>query len=49
MMTKKYGLVLGIGLTLVAGVGMLSLRAEETPAAPDIKKLADSVSKKNWD
>ena len=49
MMTKKYGLVLGIGLTLVAGVGVLSLRAEETPAAPDVKKLADSVGKKNWD
>ena len=50
MMTKQSALVLGIGLVLVAGAGVLSLRAlEEAPAAPDVKKLADQVSKQDWD
>jgi len=49
MMTKKSALVLGIGLALVAGTAVLSLRAaEEAPAAPDVKKLADQVSKQDW-
>jgi hypothetical protein len=48
-MTKKYALALGIGLAVVAGVGVLSVRAaEEAPAAPDVKKLADEVGKKDW-
>ncbi|MBI1913962.1 MAG: cytochrome c [Planctomycetes bacterium] len=48
-MTKKYAMVLGIGVALVAGVGVLAVRAADTPAAPDIKKLADQVGKKSWD
>src|SRR5438093_4043453 len=48
-MTKKYAMVLGIGVALVAGVGVLAVRAADAPAAPDIKKLADQVGKKNWD
>ena len=48
-MTKKYAMVLGIAVALVVGVGMLSVRAGDAPAAPDIKKLADQVGKKNWD
>jgi len=48
-MTKKYAMVLGIGVALVAGVGVLSLRAaEEASAASDVKKLADQVGKKDW-
>jgi len=41
--------VLGIGLVLLSGVGMVVVRAEESPAAPDVKKLADQVGKKDWD
>ena len=48
-MRKKYVMVLGIGVALVAGVGMLSVRAvEEAPAAPDVQKLADQAGKKDW-
>ena len=48
-MTKKIAMVLGIGVAVAAGVGMLSVRAADAPAAPDIKKLADQVGKKSWD
>jgi len=48
-MMKKYAMFLGIGAVLVAGVGVLAVRAADTPAAPDIKKLADQVGKKSWD
>ncbi len=48
-MRKKYAMVLGIGLVLAAGGGVLIVRAADAPAAPDIKKLADQVGKKNWD
>jgi len=48
-MTKKVAMVLGIGMVLAAGVGVLSVRGGEALAAPDIKKLADQVGKKNWD
>src|SRR5205807_8196172 len=48
-MTKKYAMVLGIGVALVAGAGVLSVRAiEEAPAAPDVKKLADVAGQKDW-
>src|SRR5262245_22461052 len=48
-MRKKYVMVLGIGVALVAGVGMLSVRAvEEASAAPDVQKLADQAVKKDW-
>jgi len=48
-MTKKYAMVLGIGVALAAGVGVLSVRAvDEAPAAPDVKKLADGAGKKDW-
>jgi len=48
-MTKKYALALGIGLAVVAGVGVLSVRAiDEAPAASDVKKLADQVGQKDW-
>jgi cytochrome c556 len=49
-MKKKYAMVLGIALALVAGGGVLVVRAaEESPATPDIKKQADQVSRKGWD
>jgi len=48
-MRKKYAMVLGINLVLAAGAGVLSLRADDAPATPDIKKLADQVGKKSWD
>ncbi|HKB37961.1 MAG TPA: cytochrome c [Gemmataceae bacterium] len=49
-MKKKYAMVLGIALAVVAGGGVLVVRAaEESPAAPDIKKQADLVAKKSWD
>src|SRR5262249_15598234 len=46
---KKFAMVLGISLALAAGARVLSLRADDAPATPDIKKLADQVGKKSWD
>ncbi|MBI1913930.1 MAG: hypothetical protein HYS12_04225 [Planctomycetes bacterium] len=47
-MSKQCVMVVGIGLVLMTGVGMLVVRADESPAAPDVKKLADQVGKKDW-
>jgi hypothetical protein len=48
-MVNKEAMLLVLGIALVAGAGVLSLRGDEAPATPDIKKLADQVGKKNWD
>jgi len=50
-MTKKHAMVLGIGLALLAGVGVLSLNAadDDKGANGDVKKQADEVGKKGWD
>jgi cytochrome c' len=49
-MTKKYATVLGAGLALLAGVGLVTLRAADTKTLhADTKKQADDVGKKDWD
>jgi hypothetical protein len=48
-MTKKCGMVLGLALVLTAGVGVLTVRAQQATSAPEIKKLADQVGKQKWD
>jgi len=48
-MSKKRTTLFGIGLVLAAGFGVLMVRAAESPAAPDIKKLAEQIGKKDWD
>src|SRR5262245_44975368 len=48
-MTRQRMVGLAIGLVLIFGVGLLVVRAEESPATPDVKKLADQVGKTDWE
>jgi cytochrome c556 len=49
-MMKKYATVLGAGLALLAGVGLVALRAADNKTLhADTKKQADEVGKKDWD
>jgi len=47
---RKYATVLGAGLALLAGVGVVALRAADNKELhADTRKQADDVGKKDWD
>lgn len=49
-MMRKYATVLGAGLALLAGVGLVTLRAaDDEPLHAATKKLADEVGSKDFD
>lgn len=47
-MMKQYAMGVGVALALTAGVGLLSLRADDRDIPTDTYKVADLVGTKDW-